>query len=1200
MSEMRIKSLEMQGFKSFPDKTVINFDGGVTIIVGPNGSGKSNISDAIRWVLGEISSKNIRGNKMEDVIFGGTDTRRQMGFAEVSLSIDNTDPNNRMNIDYDEVTVTRRYYRTGESEYFINAKPVRLKDISEMFMNTGIGRTGYSVIGQGKIAEIISQKSDDRRIIFEEAAGISKYRYKKKEAERKLDETNDNLVRITDILSELESRVGPLEKEASKARTYLDLYDEKKQADISLWLYDIEDIKSQFESVDANYTVSSKELEIIDDIIASLENQNDKAFEEQQEAKRQSELCDKNIREYTEKFHSLESSGKVLENDIKHYESQISHLEIEKKESEDALIALTEQRNEFSHAYDAESDALKEADSRFKESVTALEETRKEIFRLESERDAKLEEARAVSDSVIELKAKLESLSDDEGAPDIEETKNELEKCRENDKFISDRIEKAQATIAAYTAQIDAAKEEVQSLKDTKSKEYNEEKLSLTAKKDKLALKSASAHQRLATLKRMAEHFEGYASSVKFIMNEKAAGKLPGVIGTVSDIIDVGEKHTVAIETALGNNIQNIVCDDEATTKAAISLLKENRAGRATFFPVSSITAQPLNVDRKTIESSKGYVGYADTLVRRDRKYDEIVKNLLGRTVVFDNLDNATAMERAIGYKIKCVTLDGQIINTGGSFTGGSSRRESGILSRALEMEEIQKDIVRLESEEKETEKLLSECEKNADDVNFSISDMESKIAILTSLCSAEDTQMQVLSAQKDAEKAQAELLLSSLRSHEEAEKHKKEEIERITALITEKEGLSEKIKEEINISESLCREAHEALDSAIDAKNSLLIEITSKEKDAAAAKKQIDDTDTAILSVKEDCNAKTAQIALYNQKLISIKNQISANAKSLGGATEELEAFEKRSAELRDIILSLDVKINSLRTEYKDKTHERELKYREYTLLETKRASLLSKQDGMASKIWDDYELTYASACALGYPEVTKDTRPQIAAKVNEFRNKLRALGPINVGAIDEYSEVKQRYDFLSNQVNDLNNSREDLTGIIDKLETEMRNKFAAAMQEINVNFKAVFKELFGGGNADLVLTDPDNILESGIDINVAPPGKIIKNLQLLSGGEQVFVAIALYFAILKVNPSPFCLLDEIEAALDEVNVTKFAEYAKKFSNKTQFIIITHRRGTMEVADSLYGITMQERGISKVLSINVNEVEKKIGVKLG
>ena len=1197
---MRIKSLEMQGFKSFPDKTVINFDSGVTIIVGPNGSGKSNISDAIRWVLGEISSKNIRGNKMEDVIFGGTDTRRQMGFAEVSISIDNTDPNNRMNIEYDEVTVTRRYYRTGESEYFINSKPVRLKDIAETFMNTGIGRTGYSIIGQGKIAEIISQKSEDRRIIFEEAAGISKYRYKKKEAERKLSETNDNLLRVTDILSELESRVGPLEKEAEKARTYLDLYDEKKQADVSLWLYDIEEVKKSFQSVDANYTISKKELELIDDAVAALERQNDKVFEDQQEAKRQREICDKNIREYTEKYHNLESSGKVLENDVKHYEQQSASLEIEKKEYEEKLISLANKRNEYLQAYQAEKDKLTSADEQYKESVKNLEEIRERIFSQESKRDENLEKETQINETVIELKAKLASLSVDDGENDAEATKAELEKCKENGVIISERIEKAKKAISSYKSQLDELNAQISEIKDVKLKEAERNAASLADKKDRLSLKLATARQRLTTLTRMAEHFEGYASSVKFIMQQKEAGNLPGVTGTVSDIIDVNEKYVVAIETALGNNIQNIVCDNESTTKRAISLLKENKAGRATFLPISSITAQPLNIDRKTVESSDGFIGYADTLVKRESKYDEIVKNLLGRTVVFDNLDNATAMERSIGYKVKCVTLDGQIINTGGSFTGGSSRRESGILSRALEIEEIQKEISTLEAETKKVETELAECEKSAEDIKFTVSDTESKAAILTSLLTAEDTQMQVLLAQKDAEKTQTDMLLASLHSHEEAQRHRQEEIKRISILIEQKQKEITEVHELVVTSRRECDEARSALDEAIEKKNSALVLIASQEKDLASAKKLIDDTDARILTVKEECNAKTAQISLYSQKLLEIRDRVSANIKSMGGATKELEDLEKKSEQLKQVISELDIKINSLRTEYKDKTHERELKYREYTLLETKRESLLSKQDSMASKMWDDYELTYATASALAYPEVTKENRPAVAAKVNEYRNKLRSLGSVNVGAIDEYSQVKERYDFMTGQVNDLNNSRDDLTKIINDLESGMKTKFARAMDEINENFKIVFKELFGGGNADLVLTDPDNILESGIEINVAPPGKIIKNLQLLSGGEQVFVAIALYFAILKVNPAPFCLLDEIEAALDEVNVSKFAEYAKKFSAKTQFIIITHRRGTMEAADSLYGITMQERGISKVLSINVNEVEKKIGVKLG
>ncbi len=1196
---MRIKSLELQGFKSFPDKTVVNFDTGVTIIVGPNGSGKSNISDAIRWVLGEISSKNIRGSKMEDVIFGGTDTRRQMGFAEVSITIDNTDRSNRMNIDYDIVTVTRRYYRTGDSEYFINAKPVRLKDIAELFMNTGIGRTGYSVIGQGKISEIVSKKSEDRRNIFEEAAGISKYRYKKKEAERKLDETNDNLVRVSDILAELESRVHPLEKEAAKARTYLDMYDEKKQADVSLWLYDIAAIRAEYEAVDGSYTVATKELEIIDDEIKALETQNDALYIETQSAKADRENVENKIKILTEKYHELESSGKVLENDIIHLTSQIGHSEADKLALEAKLASLADERTKNSEALSLRKEQLGILDNELKECSRKLDEIRAKIFEAGEVRDELDNKAREESDSAIEMRATLTSLSQTDTSADIESILALDKECKEHIELLSSRIDKALATINEFDERIKSTEAEINEKWSGTLARLENEQTDCTANRDKLTLKISTLEQRLQTLRRMAEHFDGYAHSVKFVMECAADGTLRGVHGTVSDIINTDPKYAVAIETALGNNIQNIVVDNESTTKRAIALLKENRAGRATFFPISEVTAPPLNVDTKTIESSKGFIGYADTLIERDSKYDEIVKSLLGRTVVFDNLDNAVLMEQKIGYKIKCVTLDGQIINTGGSFTGGSVKRESGILSRAAEMENLEGEIDTLKKDLASTEKRLNGISAEYKDIKNKMNDADSSMSLLRTIRNAEDTQMQVLVAQKESEEAQRANLALQIESHENAENLRRKEIESLETSIKEKEASIEAIALKVAEAKNRCDDLDISLNATIEEKNAILVKIASAEKDVYSAERELSVTDSNISSQKDEYNRVSAQLTLFNKELIDKRNLIKSNEQGQSTSSEEMTALAKTSEELRERISSLEEKANALRTKFMSRTHDRELKFRESANLENKRSHILARQEGMSAKIWDEYELSYNAATELGYPAVTKENRAEVAAKAQEFRNKMRSLGHVNVGAIEEYAAVKERYDFLSGQVNDLNTSRDDLTGIIRKLETEMKQKFAKSFDEINANFKIVFKELFGGGSADLYLTDPDNILESGIEINVAPPGKIIKNLQLLSGGEQVFVAIALLFAILKVTPTPFCLLDEIEAALDEVNVTKFAEYAKKFSRGTQFIIITHRRGTMEVADTLYGVTMQERGISRILSINVNEAEKKLGVKL-
>ncbi|MCI8332510.1 MAG: chromosome segregation protein SMC [Clostridiales bacterium] len=1191
---MRIISLELQGFKSFPDKTVIKFDTGVTIIVGPNGSGKSNISDAIRWVLGEISTKNIRGTKMEDVIFGGTDTRRRMGYAEVSLTIDNTDPSNRMAIDYDLVTLTRRYYRTGESEYAINGKSARLKDITEMFMNTGIGRSGYSVIGQGKIAEIISQNGEERRVIFEEAAGIAKYKYKKRESERKLEKTCENLVRVTDILSELEARVVPLEKEASRARTYLDLYEDKKQADVSLWLYDLADTRKQFEEIDAAFTLAKKELELLDGEITSIESQNEALYLHLQQAKGQMDATERRIKEITGQFHEMEASGKVLENDTQHIEAQLKNIAADKQQTEQRLALLREQyakQNEQQRAEHAALEAQKEAYTQFLENLEFCKEA---VYQQERTVEQLAEQYADENNQLVELKATASSRTA-RPKDEIEKTKQKLHEIEEQIALLEKGAVKAEQTIAEYTHKI-------QNIKDTSEQTFNAKTLhqtkalkELTDKKTQNGLTMASLSQKLITLKRMTEHFEGYAHSVKAIMD----ARIPGVHGPVSSIIRTDKQYALAIETALGAQIQNIVVETEETAKKAIEWLKQKGAGRATFFPISTVTASPLHIDRQAVENSQGFIGYANNLLHYDIKYQQIIGNLLGRTVVFDALPNAIAMEKKIGYKIRCVTLDGQIINAGGSFTGGSSRKDSGILSRASMIENMQTELTKLEKDDQRLAEEIKKNEKELQALKTQQEEAEQTISLLMQLKSAEDTQKQVLCAQLSAEEEQHALLRDTILSYETEEQNRAAEQERLQLQI-------ETMEQQANHTKSLFEEAKRVrdqknadLNESIEQKNQLLLQITAKEKDVLAASVQVSNTEALVTAAKEEQSKWEEQIRTLEDKLTDVQEKIKTNEQVKNQSQLELTELYELSAKAKEENNRLDIQINELRKRFMDQTHERELKFRECTNLENKHTQISAKQESMATKLWDEYELTYSTAAALNYPPVTSDNHAEIAAKVNEYKAKMKALGHVNIGAIEEYTEVKTRYDFLFKQVEDLNESKKDLTNVIHQLESEMRNKFAKAMQEINENFKIVFKDLFGGGQADLVLSDPDNLLESGIEIKAAPPGKIIKNLQLLSGGEQVFVAIALYFAILKVNPTPFCLLDEIEAALDEVNVAKFAQYTKKLAVKTQFIIITHRRGTMDAADSLYGVTMQERGISKILSVDVNEAEKKLGVKL-
>ncbi|MBE6686705.1 MAG: chromosome segregation protein SMC [Ruminococcaceae bacterium] len=1195
---MRLKTLELQGFKSFADKTVLSFDRGVTAVVGPNGSGKSNISDAMRWVLGELSSKSIRGKKMEDVIFGGTDNRRPMGYAEVSLTIDNTDPENRMAIDYDEVTVTRRYYRTGDSEYMINRKPVRLKDINELFMNTGIGRGGYSMIGQGKAAEIISQKSDERRNIFEEAAGIAKYRARKNEAERKLSETDDNLIRIGDILSELQGRVGPLERDAAKARRYLDLYEEKKALDVGICVYDISDIKNKTGKLKADFEIAKHELEIAEDTLKSLETQRDRLYDITQANKLRYEELNRLINESNRRRFDFEASGKVLENDIKHLNETIESSSAEKERISKSIEAANALLDSSVKDTDAKKEELLKLVEKYTKGNSLVSEYDERIDSLGDEIDSKEMSFNEKKDEAVKAKIDLSALEASGRSRDERRTmlEDEISEIDESLSLVTKRIEQADKTIASYQQNIDEASA-IQSEKDAFINECNEEILKLTDKKNRLTLDISAKKQRIDTLRRMEELFEGYTGSVRSVMSASDDKKLKGIIGPLSRIIEVDSKYSLAIETSLGQAIQNIVCETEKDAKDAIRYLKDNRKGRATFYPLTSVKPQYLAGNIKP--EAKGYIGIASDLVRVDERYRNIVDSLLARTCVYETIDDANVAAKNNSYKLRCVTLDGQQINAGGSFTGGSARNDSGILTRSNEIDNITAELKKAESELKDTESRISEEEKKIADISVSRDDIAAKNALFASLAGAEETQKKILISQKDSDQSRKDALLTALADIDKeqlnAENSIASEKNRIAAIEKDIEALEAQIRALLDQRRSLTEEQSE-----ISVKtNAVGIDIERKKKDIEAGEYEISIRRDALDELISKRNIEDNKISAANEKLESIAEKISGGKEQSEKIAQEIEAMQKEIEEINRANIDNEAKDSKLRLESKDISHKHEIFLREYTKLEAQCEAVQNEQDKLIAHLWDEYELSYGAALELEYPEITENNRNEANKSRNELKNKIRALGSVNVNAIEEYEEVKTRFDFLSTQYTDLTKSKEELGGVIYKLEAEMRTKFISVFDAINTNFKDVFRELFGGGTAELSLSDPENVLESGIEINVAPPGKIIKNLSLLSGGEQSFVAIALFFAILKVNPTPFCVLDEIEAALDEVNVARFAQYCQKYSSKTQFIVITHRRGTMETSDVLYGVTMYERGISKVLSVNVDEVEKKIGVKL-
>ncbi len=1194
---MYLKSLELHGFKSFPNRTVLSFERGATVIVGPNGSGKSNISDAMRWVLGELSSRNIRGTKMEDVIFGGTDDRRPMGFAEVSVTFDNSDPENRLDSEFDEVVVTRRYFRTGESEYLINRQPKRLRDIYELFMNTGVGREGYSIIGQGKIAEIISKKSDERRNIFEEAAGISKYRHRKEESERKLKATVDNLDRVKDIISVHEGRLGPLERDAEKARKGLELFEEKKRADVSLWLFDTKKIQVDIQEADKNHKLAVHELEIIDGIISDLEAQYQNLYEKSQSNKILSNTLIEEIRLTTEKLHNLDNALRVAESNFAHSAELISQCRTRIAELDETEKNLTKSKAEYESAKQSLEKKLKEHLDKRLEYLAEREQLCREIEKAKKELTDALDDLTIEENSATDLKVRIDVLknskvADGTKSQDIEKEIEKYENEGVSLKAEADRCDKAAASFKEKISEKDyiitSSQEKINELTDEKE-EINENLSSLRVERDTLL-------GRADALQRMNEHFEGYADSVKFVMREYSAGNIGGgkIYGPLSSLINVDKDYITAIETSLGASLQNIVLENEETAKAAIYSLKRAGAGRATFYPISAIKSATETDEIRESKRLPGFVGRADTLVRSDERYRSVIEWLLLRTVVFDNIENASAAAKRLKYKVKLVTLDGQVINAGGAFTGGSAKKDSGILSRLTTINELKKNAQKIDDDIKKITEDLSSLEKELSDTRVVLKDAEQEKELLLSLSRSQFAALDNANAKFNANRDILEKLrfdynnLIGQQSKAEEELISLEEdltanLERVAALKTFRERRSEEMGILDDKSDQLSSKA-----------NDEFIKVTEAKKDIESTSVMIDSINTRLSENNEEREAQISKIESYNAQRDNLDERKTQNQK-------EYEQLENKIAELnqkrRDVDTGSDEferELNSIRQKSKDKTNSRQVAYESTVKTENELLRLQEKQDKLGSQLWDDYEITYQKAIELDYPPVTEENRDEVAARQASCRSKLRALGNYNPGAIEEYAALKAEYDALNAQYTDLTKSYDELTGIIDRLEVEMRSSFVNAFEAINRNFGITFKELFGGGNAELSLTDPEDVLTSGIEIKAAPPGKIIKNLSLLSGGEQSFVAIALLFAILKVNPTPFCILDEIEAALDEVNVYRFGEYIKKFDDGTQFILITHRRGTMEIGDRLYGVTMPQRGISQAIELNVNEIEGK------
>ena len=1188
---MYLKSLELQGFKSFPDKTLIRFGDDITAIVGPNGSGKSNISDAILWVMGEQSYKTLRGAKMEDVIFGGTQKRSAVGFAEATLTLDNRD--RALAYDADEVMVTRRYYRSGDSEFYINKQSARLKEIHEMFMDTGLGREGYSNIGQGRIDEILSLKSGDRREIFEEAAGISKYRHRKEETERKLLHTEDNLLRIGDKVSELELQLEPLRVQSEKARKYLDMKDELKGVEVAVWLENLEKCSAAAKKAEEDYASAAFVLQQAHDDLEALYRRSEELGDHLRIKDGELETVRLKVNMLSASHQQLEGQMAVLRSNIGNNQDNLDRIQEELQGTEDrsgGIVAQIDQSMERIAAIEAELNLRRQKISQLQQELTSMTANAQGVQRqylqlraqessLTAELAGREADCRGLEESMLSTRERLEQLSADlsSGAARHHEAQTRLDESHASLNRAKEQVTVQNNTIAGYTLR--------QNTRTRRRDELSEQLRQLTAELD-----SVSAKARV--FRAMERDFESYNKAVKMVMQENQRGALRGVHGPVSRLVRTSDDTTLAIEIALGAATQQIVVDSEADGKAAISYLKRTGGGRATFLPLSAIQGRALQ--ENGLENCRGFVGIASQLVSCQDRYRQIVENLLGRTVIVTDMDAAIQMAQKYRSRFKIVTLDGQVMNPGGSMTGGSANKDAGILSRANELAKLNDREKDLQNRRMMLESEFQEAQRQAQEVEFQIA------AARDQLREAED---QVLMLQ--GQEKQYEVLLGAIMDAEENARRERDSLqdrersdrERYAAQRAKIQVYEAQLAEaQVTLAqlEDSQTEASEATAAITDGLTALKTEEAALEAEGVTARAHVEDLKTLKASMEGDREKK---LALMD----AIRDDNARLERELDELNARQEENQRDSNEMNHRLLLATQERNE--TEASRTRSEREAQEKSKDIMNMERAcSGLEQKKSMAAmeertiidKLWDSYGLTPGTA-----PEHRAELESIAAGnrRIAELKRKIAGLGTPNLGAIEEYARVNERYTYLASQRDDVLNSKRELESIIRDITKEMTTIFVEEFKKIDHYFGQVFEEMFGGGRGQLLLEDPANPLTCGIEIRVQPPGKQVKTITLLSGGEKAFVATALYFAILKVRPTPFCLLDEIDAALDDRNVERFAKYLHNLSQKTQFIVITHRRGTMEASDVLYGVTMQEQGVSKLLRLDLNQMEQYLGI---
>ncbi len=1188
---MYLKSLQLQGFKSFPDKTLIRFGDDITAIVGPNGSGKSNISDAILWVMGEQSSKTLRGAKMEDVIFGGTQKRSAVGFAEATLTLDNTD--RALAYDADEVMVTRRYYRSGDSEYYINKQSSRLRDIHEMFMDTGLGREGYSNIGQGRIDEILSLKSADRREIFEEAAGISKYRHRKEETERKLAHTEDNLLRIGDKVSELELQLEPLKVQSEKAIKYLELKDELKGVEVAVWLDTLDKLSAAAKKAQEDYTSASFVLQQAHDDLEALYRQAEELGQTLRTRDGELETVRLKVNMLSGTHQQLEGQMAVLQGNVENNSANIARIEEELQGQEDrsgGIVAQIEQTQtrirEIEEALGVKRRELEELQQQLAAMTANAQGRTKQFLQLRGEESnlaadiaGRQADVRGLEESMVQTRQRLEQLSADlsAGAARRHEAQTNLDGCRKELRTAEGNVTAANNTIAGYTLRL-----------NTRLKRRDDLQQNLRECSQKLDSVTAKAR----VFRAMERDFESYNKAVRMVMQEAQRGALRHIHGPVSRLIRTEDSNAVAIEIALGAAMQQIVVDSEQDGKAAIAYLKRTGGGRATFLPLSNIQGRTLQ--ETGLENCRGFVGIASQLVASEERYRGIVENLLARTVIVQDMDAAISMAQKYRNRFKIVTLDGQVMNPGGSMTGGSVNKDAGILSRANELEKLTAQEKKLNQDKLILEADLQEAQRQCDQVEFqmaaardSLREAEDQVLRLQGLGKQFEIMLNAIMEAEDSAQREKDALNDRDRSDREryASQQAKiqvytQQLDQTRQTLAELEGTQSDAAEETAAITAQMTE-HKTLEAALTAERATAL---AHIEDLKGLRTAMEGDREKKVMLMESIRADSQRL---QQEILTLQTRQRDNDAESAQMTVQMQQTQVSRAEA-------EAAKTRAEREAQEKSKDILNMERACALLENKKTTTAMEERQIIDKLWDSYGLT---------PGTAQEHRGEIEnvatgnRRIGELKRKITALGTPNLGAIEEYARVNERYTYLASQRDDVLNAKRELESIIRNITGEMTAIFVTEFNKIDHYFGQTFTEMFGGGKGQLILEDPENPLTCGIEIRVQPPGKQVKTITLLSGGEKAFVATALYFAILKVRPTPFCLLDEIDAALDDRNVERFASYLRNLAQKTQFIVITHRRGTMEASDVLYGVTMQEQGVSKLLRLDLNQMEEYLGI---